>query len=239
MNIERSFEKRREKGKVKTENFEWNGYKATVILPDKPNGKWIWKTEFLYAFDQAEQKLCEMGYTRVYYQVSDMYGSDRAVRLMHEFHKYVVQKYELEMKAILFGFSRGGLYAFNYALYYPEYVSKIYFDAPVLDLKTWPHYGSEEYNQFLKEYHLDEETHRTFQNSPIDNLKEFFDRNIPIFVVAGGSDEVVPFEKNSGALLKFARSHKIEVENIIKPTCGHHPHSLENVEPIVSFVEHK
>ena len=33
--------------------YSFNGYAATVITPDKPNGKWIWKTEFLYAFDKA------------------------------------------------------------------------------------------------------------------------------------------------------------------------------------------
>ena len=51
--------------------YEFNGHKATVIVPEKPNGKWIWKTEFLYAFDKAETELVDMGYTRVYYQISD------------------------------------------------------------------------------------------------------------------------------------------------------------------------
>ena len=70
----------------KTIEYSFNGYAATVITPDKPNGKWIWKTEFLYAFDKAEQALVEDGYTRVNYKISDMYGSYNAVRLMHAFH---------------------------------------------------------------------------------------------------------------------------------------------------------
>lgn len=37
--------------------YEFNGYKATVIQPENPNGKWIWKTEFFYAFDNAEKEL--------------------------------------------------------------------------------------------------------------------------------------------------------------------------------------
>ena len=28
--------------------FEFNGHVATVICPENPNGKWIWKTEFFY-----------------------------------------------------------------------------------------------------------------------------------------------------------------------------------------------
>ena len=111
---------------MQVKEFTFNGYHATVILPEKPNGKWIWKTEFLYAFDQAERALNERGYTRVYYAVSDKYGSYHAVRLMRKFYDFVVKEFSLDKKCNLFGFSRGGLYAFNFALFYPELVEKIY-----------------------------------------------------------------------------------------------------------------
>ena len=52
--------------------FEFGGYTATVISPEKPNGKWIWKTEFLHAFEDAELKLLEMGYTRVTYEIQSL-----------------------------------------------------------------------------------------------------------------------------------------------------------------------
>ena len=31
---------------MRKEEFEVNGYKATVLIPENPNGKWIWKTKF-------------------------------------------------------------------------------------------------------------------------------------------------------------------------------------------------
>ena len=148
--------------------FGFNGYSATIIIPKNPNGKWIWKTEFLYAFDQAEQALLQKGYTRVYYRISDMYGSDNAVKLMLDFHKELINRYTwLDKKAILFGFSRGGLYAFNYAAAYPDNVEKVYLDAPVLNLKSWPKNGSIEQEQFFNEYGLDDKTFLTFKDSPI------------------------------------------------------------------------
>ena len=101
------------------ENFSFNGYTATVIRPKNPNGKWIWKTEFFYAFDQAEEALADDGYTRVYYQISNKYGSPEAVSLMESFYHEVTERYALDDKCILFGFSRGGLYAFNFALAHP------------------------------------------------------------------------------------------------------------------------
>ena len=222
---------------MRTDIFEYNGYQATVIVPDNPNGKWVWKTEFLYAFDKAEHELLDLGYTRVYYAISDMYGSCKSVRLMHDFCRHVTKKYSLEEKCVLFGFSRGGLYAFNFALYYPEYVDKIYLDAPVLDLKSWPPEGSEQRREVYEEYCLTPETLAVFDGNPIDNLPEFFRHGVPLMIVAGEADEVVPFCENSKLLLDYAQSNGISVTYVIKPDCKHHPHSLDDVSPIIEFIK--
>ena len=220
----------------KTITVEFNGYTATIIIPENPNGKWLWKTEFFYNFDQAERALLEKGYTRVYYQISDKYGSYNAVRLMRKFYKYVVKEFNLNEKCILIGFSRGGLYAFNFTLFYPECVEKVYLDAPVLDMKTWPYKGSIEQEQLFEEYGLNEETLMSFKGNPIDNLKEFFDLNIPLLMIAGGADEIVPYEMNTGKLMDYCNSNNIKVDFILKEDGKHNPHSLEDVQPIVDFV---
>lgn len=222
---------------MRTEEFVFNGHTATVIIPDKPNGKWIWKTEFLYAFDQAEQKLNQMGYTRVYYSISHKYGSYQAVRLMRKFYHHVVEKYSLDKKAYLFGFSRGGLYAFNFALFYPEYVAKVYLDAPVLDMNDWPPKDSNERQQVYEEYCLTEKTLENFNGNPINNLDEFFSLNIPLMIVAGGSDEVVHYDKNSQIVIEYCKKNNIDLVYFVKPECMHHPHSLEDVKPIIDFIE--
>ena len=220
-----------------TKEFEYNGHRATVIIPDNPNGKWIWKTEFLYDFDQAERALCEMGYTRVYYSISDMYGSYRAVRLMRDFYSYAVKELGLCERCNLFGFSRGGLYAFNFALFYPECVEKIYLDAPVLDMRTWPQAGTHCRDQVYEEYSLTPETIESFNGHPIENLPEFFALGIPLMVVAGKIDSVVPFERNAGRLLGYCEKNNISTVSVVKPMCDHHPHSLEDVTPIIDFIE--
>lgn len=217
--------------------YSFNGYAATVITPDKPNGKWIWKTEFLYAFDKAEQALVEDGYTRVNYKISDMYGSYNAVRLMHAFHLDLLTRFPLCKKTNLFGFSRGGLYAFNYSLFYPEYVDKVYLDAPVLDLASWPWEDSPEQAGMLEEYCLTKDTLKKFRGSPVYNFKEFFSNELPLLVVAGGSDEVVKFEDNAGKLIDYAKKNGENIKYIVKPECGHHPHSLDDVTPILDFIE--
>lgn len=217
--------------------YDFKGNKVTVIRPENPNGEWIWKTEFLYAFDKAENELVEKGYTRVYFDVSDQYGCEKAIRLMHRFYKHVIKAFGLSDKCFLFGFSRGGLYAFNYALFYPETVKKIYLDAPVLDLSSWPTMlHPKEYAKILVCYDLTEEKLFNFQRNPINNLQEFFALNIPLLLVAGGADEVVPFEKNAGRVIEYCKRNGISLEYYVKEDGKHHPHSLEDVKPILDFV---
>lgn len=222
---------------MKTEYFNFNGHEATVILPEHPNGKWIWKTEFLDAFDKAEVELNEMGYTRVYYQISDMYGNDEAVRLMHNFHLELIKRFNLDKKAYLFGFSRGGLYAFNYALYYPEYVEKIYLDAPVLNLKSWPPKDSMEHSQVLERYNLNETTFENLHFSPIDKLDEFVKLNIPVLIVAGAIDKTVPHLENCQIMVDYYKKNNLQIEYVLKENCDHHPHSLDDTKPIIEFVK--
>ena len=222
--------------------YEFNGRQATVIVPEKPNGKWIWKTEFLYAFDNAEVELLKMGYIRVYYNLNDMYGDYRAVRMMHNFYLHIIDKFNLDKKCILFGFSRGGLYAFNYTLSYPDTVDKVYLDAPVLDLTTWPKKAKEGtemrrcYDQMIERYNFIDQTVKTFIDMPINNLSEFFAHKIPLLIVAGDSDDVVDFTLNSKKIIDYCKTNNLPLKYIVKKGCKHHPHSLEDVEPILDFV---
>ena len=93
--------------------------------------------------------------------MSDMYGCDKAVELMKQFHDYVVEKYGLNPKPSIFGFSRGGLYSVNYAVKYPNDLSSVYLDAPVLDIRSWPggHEGAKhEWEECKAIYGLDDES---------------------------------------------------------------------------------
>ena len=221
----------------KTYKFQFHGARAEVVVPENANGEWVWKTEFFHAFDSAEQALLSEGYTRVYYSVSNRYGSYKAMRLMKEFYRYVTKEFSLKEKAHLFGFSRGGLYAFNFALFYPEVVASVYLDAPVMDMKSWPPKDSEEQRQLFAEYTLNEDTLPLFDENPVDNLEEYFKLGLPTLIVAGDADEIVPLPENAGILLNYCKENGIDTESYVKSGCGHHPHSLENVAPIVDFVK--
>lgn len=71
----------------------------------------------------------------------------------------------------------------------------------------------------------------------MENFTEFFSHGIPLLLVAGGADEIVPFEENSGKMIEYCNSNNIDISVCIKPECKHHPHSLEDVSPIVEFID--
>lgn len=121
-------------------DFYLNGREAILVEPKSAaaGNPWIWRTEFFDAFSYADMAMLEKGYCIAYYRISNLYGCPEAVVMMHDFHNYLIKSYGLSNQAVLFGFSRGGLYAFNYAATYSNMVSAIYLDAPVLDLRSWP-----------------------------------------------------------------------------------------------------
>ena len=221
---------------------EYNGHEIIIQKPDRAAcGKpWVWRAEFLGAFDYADRALLNQGWHVATYRISDMYGCDEAVELMKGFHDYVTKKYRLNPKPSIFGFSRGGLYSVNYAVKYPNDLSSVYLDAPVLDIRSWPGKckGAEhEWEQCKEIYRLDDKSAQSFDKNPIDKADTLIETGLPLILVAGGSDEVVPYEENGARLVEKYKEHGIDIIHIIKPECGHHPHSLENPEPIVDFVK--
>ncbi len=222
-------------------DFNINGRECILIEPKTPkgNGEWIWRAEFFGAFDQADMALLERGYYVGYCRLSDMYGSPYAVKKMEKFRQFVCFKFKLNDRPVLFGFSRGGLYSVNYALKYHYNLSALYLDAPVLDLKSWPTKEREPvcYSQMLDAYNLTEGELAGFKENPLDNSEELAKTGLPVLLVAGGADDVVPYPENGEPFAKRFRDAGGNIEVIVKPDCGHHPHSLEDPAPIVDFVE--
>ena len=221
-----------------------NDRECVVIKPpDKPNGRWIWRTEFLSEFDYADNELLKLGWHIAYCRVSDMYGCPEAIEAMKRFHDDVVERYNLNKKADIFGFSRGGLYAVNYARRYPYDVSTLYLDAPVLDIFSWPGgYGRGQYEeklwkQCLACYGATLETSCDITENPIRHLKEIIQLKIPIIIVAGDDDKVVPYNENGQLLYNEGIRQNAVIKVILKSGGGHHPHSLTDPSPIVEFIK--
>jgi len=229
----------------KRHDFLYDGREAIVVLPEVPvhGNPWVWRAEFFDAFPSVDMALLEVGWHLVYYCVSNMYGCPESIRLMKEFHEFIIKKpYGLKLRPVIFGFSRGGLYAFNYAADYPDRVSGLYLDAPVLDIRSWPGgkgsgQGSrKEWEECLSIYGLTEETAIEFSGNPLDKVEKVSKSGVPIIVVAGDVDTAVPFLENAAILERKYREYSDKIKMIVKPGVGHHPHSLDSPKPIVEFI---
>ncbi len=232
---------------METIEFLFEGRACTLLSPETPavGRPWVWRAEFLGAFDYADQALLARGWHVAYCNMSNEYGAPRAIALFHRFHDHMVQQYGLAPRAAMFGFSRGGLYTCNYARTYPQDLCCIYLDAPVLDLFSWPAglglgCGAPEEWQDCKSRVIMCETVealRIYAGHPIAHLDELVATRLPVLLIAGLADTTVPWMENGMRLVEAYRLARAPITVITKPHCDHHPHSLEDPAPIVTFVE--
>ncbi|HUP79330.1 MAG TPA: prolyl oligopeptidase family serine peptidase, partial [Pirellula sp.] len=228
----------------KTE-FLVEGRKAFLIQPTKSasGNPWIWRTEFFGHQPQADIALLNKGFFVAYVEMQNLYGGPLSMSVMDKMYAHVTTENKLSNKTVLEGFSRGGLFALNWAARNPEKVVCIYNDAPVCDFTSWPggkgrgKGSSADWERLKKvyEFNNDEEATKSKLN-PIHQIESLAKAKIPLLHVCGATDDVVPIEENSLLVQQRYQALGGSMTVISKPHCNHHPHSLEDPTRIVNFV---
>ena len=228
------------------EKFSFENREGVVVFPfvARKENPWIWRPEFFGAFEQADQELLKQGWKLVYITMSDQYGCPDIIHFMERFYTWITKTYCLSYKADLFGFSRGGLYALNFAAQNPEKVQTLYLDAPVIDLASWPggYYGTaphleKEWTEACEAYTCTSEELKNYKQKMEKKFQILLEKQIPVILVAGLADQVVPYEENGKFLENYMlQKHMKNFKCIKKNGCDHHPHSMENPEEIVKFI---
>ncbi len=217
------------------DRFEVAGRSCIVVHPTgKTNGRWIVRPAFLGAFPSVDDALLKRGFTVAYCDVTHEYANPRAVADFEQFYRHMRETYQLDAKFIIEGFSRGGFFALTYAIRHPEQIEKIYVDAPVCDLNSWP--SPNEAKLYADAVRRWEEAGASFEEHhdyPIRCFDRIVEAGIPLIVCYGEADEIVPYEANFG---RIAARNPQHIKQIGKPACGHHPHSLDNPRRIVRFL---
>lgn len=225
-------------------DFNYAGRRCLVVLPKQatPEKRWIWRTEFFGHEPQGDSMLLSKGYHVVYMDLQNMYGAPVALDLMDSLYQYLTKNRGLYQRVVLEGFSRGGLFAFNWAVRHPEQVAAIYGDAPVLDFKSWPagkgrSKGSpEDWQRLLQVYGFTQTAALKYKGNPVDQAKPLAKAGIPVIIVCGAADTVVPVAENTTIFEKRYRKYGGMITVISKPGVDHHPHSLKDPTPIVDFL---
>jgi len=226
-------------------DLKFAGRNCLIVFPSNParDNPWIWRTEFFGHEPQGDSTLASRGFHVAYIDLQDMYGSAASLDLMDKFYALLTDRYHLNKRVVLEGFSRGGLFAFNWAAKVPAKVSCIYVDAPVCDFKSWPggkgkSPGSKaDWEKLKKAYGFKSDDEAlAYKFNPIDNLAPIANAGIPVIAVCGETDDLVPMAENISIVEKKYLDMGGKIKVISKPNNGHHPHSLKDPTVIVDYI---
>lgn len=231
-------------------DFQVDGKNVIVVAPEKPlpGRPWLWRGEFFGAFASADVELVKRGWHLAYISVPNQFGSPTVMEAWDKFYNAMVKEYGMSKQPGLCGMSRGGLYAMAWGDRHPDRTLAIWLDNAVCDGKSWPGgklkklgsgAGSDgEWNNLLRafDFKSDEEA-IAYQGFPVDRLENLAKAKVPLLLVYGDSDKVVPHQENSEIVYERYTKLGGPVERIVKQGGDHHPHGLEDPSPIVQFFE--
>lgn len=232
---------------------EWNGFKrldfkfnnrdCILICPDTPceGNKWLYRTEYFGAFEDLEISLIKKGYHLAYMQNTTRMCPEIDTDMRPLFCDFLTKEFGLNKKCALVGFSCGGMQAVYFAAKYPRYVACAYLDAPVMNYLSWPFalgVGQNDCSEeFISNMGMSLSEMLNFRNHPIDQKEKLLKSGVPILLVSGDSDTIVPFCENGQLLYDYFKVNGGNIELIIKPGGDHHPHGLPDNTPIIDFIQ--
>jgi predicted esterase len=187
--------------------FEIDGHIAAVYTAPKPaEGKpWLWYAPTLKGgISIVQHKLyfeswMKAGISIAGFDLGEVRGSPASTAKFTAFYDEMVKR-GFSTKPILLGQSRGGMMTLAWAFRNPDKIKAWVGIYPVCNLASWPLKNSKA--QTLADFAMPEAdlVAKLSEFNPIDNLKGLLANKVPMFIVHGDNDVVVPYNDNSKAL---------------------------------------
>ncbi len=223
--------------------FEFDGMGAVVVFADESNrtDKWLLKTEYFGAFPELEVMMLKDGYNLAHVDNKTRCCFPSDTERQASFCKYLHEEFGFAEKCVPVGMSCGGMQAIYLAAKHPELVSVMYLDAPVVNFLSWPAgFGksvSKDLSELQTKRNISLAELLVFREHPLDYICKL-DKSLPIILVSGDSDTLVPYDENGIYVYNYAKEHGMNIELHIKPGGDHHPHGLpENNKIIADFIK--
>lgn len=188
------------------ESFLVDGHVAFVLLPPGPLRQspqpWIHYAPTLPAYPDSHEKwmheqFLEAGIAVAGIDAGEAYGSPEGQRLMTALHEELTRNRDFAARPCLLGRSRGGLWASSWAIANPDKVAGIAGIYPVFDLQTYPGLDRAAPSYGMTTEQL---TSQLALLNPISKVDVLATARVPVFIIHGDDDTVVPLKENSATL---------------------------------------
>jgi trehalose utilization protein len=191
-----------------TENFTVADRPAFLYLPPPEKRAspqpWIFYAPTLPSYpDNAERWMHEQftaaGIAVAGVDVGEAYGSPKSHAAFDALYRELAEKKGFAAKPCLFGRSRGGLWTSSWAIANPSRVAGLIGIYPVYDFRTFP--GLQ---RAAPAYELTPEqlTARAAEFNPIERIAVLAKAKVPVALIHGDVDKVVPLKENSAELVR-------------------------------------
>jgi pimeloyl-ACP methyl ester carboxylesterase len=202
----------------------------------KPDRTWIWYAPTLFRNLPPNQQLPNARthwlFTRLLARgiwiagvdVGESYGAPAGRSVYSKFYEAVTSRFHLSNQPCFLAQSRGGLMSFDWAVENPGDVRCIAGIYPVLNMASWPPRGSPLFSQAATAYgytSLPEFQQQLIHLSPIAHTGALAKAKIPIFIMHGDSDRVVPVQDNSQRFVTAYTARGGSAELLIVHGKGH------------------
>ena len=227
-------------------DFEFEGYPAILVLPKEPNAerRLAIKTEYFNAFPATEIAMLAAGYHLCYLKNRSRWGTDDDCERKAHLIDFLADEFGTARKVVTVGMSCGGFHAVCFASRYPEKVSFLYLDAPLLTFFStapqrlateaksvrWPEveraWGFKTYGEAY-----------AYNDQPVHRIPQLIANRLPVGLVYGLSDEVVPPVENAEILREMYEAAGAPIKSWARFAYGHHPHGLDKPEDLLAYIE--
>ncbi|ULQ50999.1 alpha/beta hydrolase family protein [Flavihumibacter fluvii] len=210
------------------EVFTVAGSTAFILLPEKKTGDtsavpWVWYAPTLPGLPGPEElwmfkQFLAAGIAIAGIDVGESMGNAAGRKIYTSFYHELIANRHYAALPVLLARSRGGLMLYNWAVEHPQQVGAIAGIYPVCDLASYP--GIEKaaiaYGWSVKKMQR-----RLTENNPVTRVQPLAKAGIPILHLHGDVDELVPLEKNSGAIAEQYKKYGGPMTLLVQKGQGH------------------
>ncbi len=192
--------------KLLGEEFKLDDHRAFILWPEEAKRSmpqpWIMYAPTLPGYPDAHErwmheKFLAAGVAVAGIDAGEAYGSPDGQKLMSALYEELTANRKFAAKVCLLGRSRGGLWVSSWGIANPDKVAGIAGIYPVFDLRTYPGVAKAAPAYKLTAAELQAQLG---EHNPIARATALAEAKIPVCIIHGDDDRVVPLKENSAAL---------------------------------------